>query len=150
MTNNDILQKIQDTLDLSDQKMVEIFILGGLSASHELLHKWQKKSDGPDNQNCKDLEFANFLNGLIIEKRGKKEGAEPKLEKILTNNIIFRKLIIAFNLKADEVVNILELAGFQISKYELSALFRKPNHKNFRECKLKVLKSFLIGVQLKS
>jgi len=36
-----------------------------------------------------------------------------------------------------------------ISKHELSAFFRKPGHKHYRECKDQVFRNFLNGVQLK-
>jgi uncharacterized protein YehS (DUF1456 family) len=86
---------------------------------------------------------------LIIDKRGKKEGPQPKPEKHLTNNIIFRKLKIALDLKADDVLDILDLANLRISKHELSALFRRSDHKHYRICKDQILRNFLKGVQLK-
>jgi len=52
-------------------------------------------------------------------------------------------------LKADDVLDIMNLANLRINKYELSAFFRKPYHKNYRICKDKILRSFLEGVQLK-
>ena len=64
-------------------------------------------------------------------------------------NSVFRKLKIALDLKADDVLDILGLANLRISKHELSAFFRKPDHKHYRECKDQVLRSFLKGVQLK-
>jgi len=86
---------------------------------------------------------------LINDKRGKREGAQPEPEKLLNNNIIFMKLKIALNLKAEDVLGILELAEFRISKHELSAFFRKPGHKHYRECKDQILRNFLQGMQLK-
>jgi uncharacterized protein YehS (DUF1456 family) len=59
------------------------------------------------------------------------------------------KLKIALNLKAEDVLGILELAEFRISKHELSAFFRKPGHKHYRECKDQILRNFLQGLQLK-
>ncbi len=59
------------------------------------------------------------------------------------------KLKIALNLKAEDVLDILELADFRISKHELSALFRRPGHKHYRECKDQILRNFLTGMQLK-
>jgi uncharacterized protein YehS (DUF1456 family) len=59
------------------------------------------------------------------------------------------KLKIALNLKAEDVLEILELAEFRISKHELSAFFRKPGHKHYRECKDQILRNFLQGMQLK-
>jgi len=149
MNNNDVLRRVRYILDFNDNKMVDIFASAGLEVSREQIILFLKKDDDPDYLNCKDSEFAVFLNGLINEKRGKKEGAEPKIEASLTNNIVFRKLIIAFNLKADEVIKILELADLRVSKHELSAFFRKPDHKNYRECKSQILRNFLMGLQLK-
>ena len=65
------------------------------------------------------------------------------------NNIILRKLKIALDLKAEDLVDILQLADFRMSKSELSAFFRKPGHKHYRECKDQVLRNFLKGMQLK-
>ena len=56
---------------------------------------------------------------------------------------------IALNLQSDDVLNMLALADLKISKHELSAFFRKPDHKHFRPCKDQVLRNFLKGVQLK-
>jgi len=59
------------------------------------------------------------------------------------------KLKIALNLKAEDVLEIMGLAGFCLSKHELSAFFRKPDHKHYRDCKDQVLRTFLKGMQLK-
>lgn len=135
--------------DFNDSKMIEIFDLANLDVSRAQVSDWLKKEDDPAYQNCTDIKLAIFLDGLIIYKRGKKEGPQLKPEKRLTNNIIFRKLKIALDLKADDVLDILGLANLRISKHELSAFFRKPDHKHYRECKDQVLRSFLKGVQLK-
>jgi uncharacterized protein YehS (DUF1456 family) len=108
-----------------------------------------KKDDDPDFQSCSDSELAIFLNGLIIDRRGKKEGPLPVPEKRLTNNVIFRKLKIALDLQAEDILEILESVDVKISKHELSAFFRKPDHKHYRECKDQVLRNFIHGVQLK-
>ncbi|MGB0468898.1 MAG: DUF1456 family protein, partial [Pontibacterium sp.] len=90
-----------------------------------------------------------FLNGLINEKRGKKEGPTPEPERRLTNNIVFRKLKIAFNLTAEDILDVMALADLRMSKHELSAFFRKDDHKNYRECQDQILRNFLSGLQLK-
>ena len=56
---------------------------------------------------------------------------------------------IALDLKADDVLGILGLAEFRISKHELSACFRRPDHKHYRSCKDQLLRNFLKGGQLK-
>ena len=86
---------------------------------------------------------ANFLNGLINDRRGKKDGPQPDPEPRLNNNIIFRKLKIALDLKVEDVLEILALTDVYISKHELSAFFRKPDHKHYRVCKDQILRNFL-------
>ena len=149
MTNNDILRRIRYTFDFSDSKMIALFALTDHEVSREQISNWLKRDDDPAYQNCSDILLATFLNGLIIDRRGKKEGPQPVPEKRLTNNIIFTKLKIALNLKAEDILGILGLNGFRLSKHELSAFFRKPGHKHYRECKDQCLRSFLKGVQLK-
>ena len=95
------------------------------------------------------MDLAIFLNGLINDMRGKKDGPQPEPEKSLSNNAIFMKLKIALNFKADDVVKILAMADVKISKHELSAFFRRAGHKHYRECKNQMLRNFLKGLQLK-
>lgn len=150
MTNNDILRRIRYIFDYSDKKMIAIFSIADYRTGREQLDAWLKREEEPEYQNCSDLQLAVFLNGLIIEKRGKKEGPTIQPEKRLNNNIIFRKLKIALNLKDDDILEIMNLANLRLSKHELSAFFRKPGHKNYRECKDQVLRNFLKGIQIKN
>ncbi len=147
MTNNDILRRLRYTFDYNDTKMMAIFELAGHPATREEISAWLKKEDNPDYKNCGDSVFAKFLNGMITHHRGKREGAPPVAETKLTNNIIFRKLKIALDLKAEDVIELLALADTKISKHELSAFFRKPGHKHYRECKDQILRNFLKGAQ---
>lgn len=149
MTNNDVLRRIRYTFNFDDTKMIAIFGLAGLEVTRAEVSDWLKKDDDPDYKSCNDVTLATFLNGLIIEKRGKKDGPQPVPETSLNNNIIFRKLKIALNLQAEEVLALIKQADFSMSKHELSAFFRKPDHKHYRKCKDQVLRYFMKGVQLK-
>lgn len=149
MTNNDILRRIRYIFDLSDSSMIAIFGSADYQVTREQISDWLKKEDDPAYQKCSDTKFAIFLNGLINDKRGKREGAQPAPEKRLNNNIIFVKLKIALNLKAEDILEIMALANFPIGKHELSAFFRKPGHKHYRECQDQILRNFLQGAQLK-
>jgi len=149
MTNNDVLRRIRYTFNFDDTLMIAIFGLGGLEVTRAQISDWLKKDDDPDYQKCNDTQLATFLNGLIVEKRGKKDGPQPEPESSLSNNIIFRKLKIALNLQADDVLKLVNQGDFRMSKHELSAFFRKPGHKHYRECKDQVLRYFLKGMQLK-
>ena len=108
-----------------------------------------EKDTDPDYQGLYDIDLAAFLNGLIIDLRGNKDGQLPIPENKLNNNIIFRKLKIALNLKDFEIIDILALANLRISKHELSAFFRKPNQSQYRLCKDQILRNFLHGLQKK-
>ncbi|RSD30191.1 DUF1456 family protein [Vibrio pectenicida] len=147
MTNNDILRRVRYTFDLKDNVMTEIFSLADFNVEGEQVTSWLKKEDDESFVELSDTELAIFLNGLINFKRGKREGEQPKPEEKLSNNIVFQKLRIALNLKAEEILDILKLADFRLSKHELSAFFRKPENKHYRECKDQVLRNFLLGLQ---
>lgn len=149
MTNNDVLRRIRYTFDFSDPKMVAIFGAADLQVTKEQVNSWLKRDEDPEFQPCSDTQLASFLNGLINDKRGKKEGPQPQPEQKLTNNIIFNKLKIALDLKSDEILEIMVLANLRMSKHELSAFFRKPSHKNYRECKDQILRNFLSGVAIR-
>lgn len=148
MINNEILRRIRDIFEYSDTKLIDIFRLGGSQTTQEQLAAWLTTEKGNMPETCEDPELAMFLNGLIIELRGKKEGSKPRQETVLTNNMIFMKLRIALDLQADEVLDMLAMTELVLSRHELSALFRNPRHKHYRECPDQTLRQFLAGVQL--
>ena len=149
MTNNDVIRRLRYIFDFDDSKMIAIFDAAGYEATREQISNLLKKEEDPDYKECSDNVLAIFLNGLINDRRGKKEGEQPEPEDKLTNNIIFTKLKIALNLKADEILDLLNMVDVDISKHELSAFFRKSTHKNYRSCQDQILRKFLKGMQLK-
>ncbi len=149
MTNNDVLRRLRYTFDFSDAKMIAIFASADQEVSREQISDWLKQDDDPAFQNCSDKLLATFLNGLINDRRGKQEGEQPVAEQRINNNIIFRKLKIALDLKAEDILEILTQVDVTISKHELSAFFRKSGHKHFRACKDQILRNFLNGLQLR-
>ncbi|SKB27144.1 DUF1456 family protein [Maribacter arcticus] len=64
----------------------------------------------------------------------------------MTNNDIFKKLRVALKFRDDEIVEILQLVDFKISKSELGAFFRNEEHPNYMECGDQVLRNFLNGL----
>ena len=149
MTNNDVLRRIRYAFDFNDSKMIDIFGLADLEVTREEISDWLKKDEDPAFKEISDTQLAIFLNGFINDRRGKKEGVQLEPEKRINNNIIFRKLKIALDLKSEDVLEILALTEVAISKHELSAFFRKPKQKHFRKCKDQILRKFIEGVQLK-
>jgi len=149
MTNNDILRRIRYAFDFSDRKMIALFAAAELEVTREQVSAWMKKDDDPDLQDLETPLLATFLNGLINEKRGKREGPQPKPEQRLSNNIILRNLKIALNYRDADLLEIIALGCQGLSRHELSAFFRKPDHKHFRLCMDQVLRNFLTGLALK-
>jgi len=149
MQNNDIFRKLRYIFDLNDTQVAHIFSLADYTFSKEQVMNWLSKDDHPNFTEITDKEFAIFLNGLIIHKRGKKEGAAPEIESSLNNNIILRKLKIALNFKNEDVLDVLKKADLMISKHELSAFFRHPKQNQYRICKDQILRNFLMGLQLR-
>jgi len=149
LINNDILRRIRYIFDISDSKMIAIFQLADRQVTREQIIGWLKKEEDPLFKKFNDLLLATFLNGFISEKRGKRDGPQPKPEKRLNNNMILLKLKIALNLKSEDILDIAHLAKLSISKHELSAFFRKPTHKHYRDCKDQFLRNFLSGLQHK-
>lgn len=149
MENNDILRRVRFAFDLSDSQMIEMFKLADYNVTRAEISDWLKKDEDPAFQQMNDSKLALFLNGFIIDKRGKKEGPTPPAESMLNNNIVFRKLKIALSLDDTGVLEILELANMKISKHELSALFRSPTSTQYRRCNDQILRNFLHGLQLK-
>lgn len=149
MDNNDILRRMRYILEYDDDKMIKMFALAGKEVTRAEVSSWMKREDAEDYLPFRDINLAYFLNGVIIKKRGKREGPLPKAEKSLTNNMIFRKIKIAFNFRDDDILSIFKLVDFNISKHELSAIFRKPGQSQYRACKDQFLRNFLMGLQLK-
>ena len=149
LTNNDILRRLRYTFNFNDKKMVEIFALADFIVTREQVAQWLKKEDDEGYVNCTDQQLAAFLNGFINEKRGKRAGEQAKPEKKLTNNLILTKLKIALNLKAEDIIELLQQVDFRIGKAELSAFFRKPDHRHYRQCKDQFLRNFLKAIQEK-
>jgi uncharacterized protein YehS (DUF1456 family) len=149
LLNNDILRRIRYTFDMNDKTVIATFKEGGFEVTREQMSNWLKRDDDPQFETCNDTEFAAFLNGFIIKKRGKKDDQIPQPESRLNNNMILRKLKIALNLKDVDLLELLNVSQFPLSKHELSAFFRKSDHKNYKKCQDQVMRNFLRGMQTK-
>lgn len=149
MTNNDVLRRLRYMFKFTDLKMIEIFKQCEYEVSISDVTLWLKKEEDPLQVEISDLELATFLNGLIIEKRGKREGPQPEAEVRLSNNMILRKMKIACDLKADDILDMCNAINKTIGKHELSAFFRKPDHRSYRPCMDQYLRNFFNALQLK-
>ncbi len=65
---------------------------------------------------------------------------------MLSNNDILKKLRVALSLRNDDIIEILSLVDFEISKGALGDLFRNEDHPGFVEAGDQVLRNFLNGL----
>lgn len=152
MTNNDILRRLRYALDISNPVMIKTFKLSGHEIDQSALTALLKKEVEEGYVECSDKVMELFLDGLIVHRRGRKEtapGQAKKSDSPLTNNAILKKLRIALELKEDDMIGILKLAGVTMSGHELTALFRKEGHRNYKECGDQFMRSFLKGLTVR-
>jgi uncharacterized protein YehS (DUF1456 family) len=110
------------------------------------MNAYIKSEDEPGYEPCPQKTMSQFLNGLIYFKRGKDETRPALQDELPTNNVVIKKLRVAFELKDDDILTFLTKAGFSISKTELSAFFRKEGHHNYRQVGDQFLRNFLKGL----
>lgn len=149
MIHNDVLRRLRFALAINDTAAIGIFKMVEYDMDIEYLHAIMKKEDEEGYLPCRDKIIALFLDGLIIKNRGKQEGQMPRVLEAgerLSNNEILRKLRIAMSYKDEDMIDVLKLANFRMSKGELSAFFRKPDHRNFKPAGDQVVRNLLQGM----
>lgn len=152
MLHNDILRAIRYMLDLSDAKVVELVKLADPDylLEKEDVQAMLLRPEDPGYQTCSTPVLARFLDGLVIHCRGRDDSQPPRPpEKRITNNVVLKKLRVAFELKDVDMHAIFDAVGLPVSKPELSALFRQPDHKNFRACGDQMLRNFMKGLTMR-
>ncbi|MBY0223389.1 DUF1456 family protein [Sporosarcina aquimarina] len=161
LNNNDILTRLRYALDIKDTAMVEIFELGGMETTKEEVQKMLSKSkedEAQENEYVKEVNntmLESFLNGFVSLKRGVQD-IKPENEQnqfLMTdrnvNNILLKKMKIALSLTSEDMLEILQDAGVNLSKSELSAVLRKEGHRNYKECGDRYARNFLKGLALR-
>jgi len=156
--NNYCLRRLRYGLNFNDKMMLKLFLLANYQLSLAELKGYLAKEDAKEFVPLPDYLLLIFLDGLIIHKRGKREN-EPEITQVervslakkqrLTNNLVVNKIKIALSLTTESLIDILNLADFRISKSEISAFFRNPNHRNYRECGNQFLRNLLTGITIK-
>lgn len=147
MINNNVLRSVRYMLSINDAKMVEIIKLDNVDVEISAMATYVLKEGEPGFAKCPGEVMAHFLNGLVFFKRGKGDTLPaPEIELPITNNLVLKKLRVAFELKDTDLHQIFSAVDFRISKSELSALFRKVGTKNYRPCGDQMLRYFLKGL----
>jgi uncharacterized protein YehS (DUF1456 family) len=144
VTHNDVLRSVRYLLNVGDGVLADIVRLAGGEVSKADMTAFLKAEDEEGYRPCGDQLMAYFLNGLVIYKRGMDPSrpAQP-LEVPVTNNTALKKLRVAFELKDSDIIALMEKSGLRVSKAELGAFFRRPDHRNYRECGDQFLRNLL-------
>jgi len=147
MTHNDVLRSVRYLLDVGDATLGDIVRLGDGKVTQADLVAFLKKEDEAGYRECDDRTMGHFLAGLIIYKRGKDPRRQPQPVALpVTNNAILKALRVAFELKDSDMIALVEKTGMRVSKPELSAFFRRPDHRNYRDCGDQILRRLLRGL----
>ena len=150
MRKDDIIKSIRYILNIGDGEVAEILKLAGYKPSREeIAYIFEEPAEGKDKIDITHELTAYFLDGLIFYKRGKsdKHPQQPIITPV-TNNMVMKKLRVAFTLREDEILEILKKTGFTISASELNALFRNKSHRNYQPAGDQVLRYFLKGLTM--
>ena len=151
MTNNNLLRRLRYALKLNGETIAGLCTLGGHEIGPIDVLKLLKKEEETGFVICDDTVMGAFLDGLIISRRGAhdpKPGSAATTDMALNNNLIMRKLRIALELNDEAMLGILGKAGVQLSKSELSAMFRTEGHRNYKPCGDQILRNFIQGLTL--
>jgi len=147
VTKNDIFRRLCKIFKLNAEAAAAVCAAADAEVTKEQVADWLKKPGETGCRSCSDRDLAIFLNGLINSRRGRKDGPQPEPEEQLSYNMIFNKLKIALNLQAEPLLAMMQEEGLEMSKHELSALFRKVDHKHYRPCSQQQLSAFLRGIE---
>lgn len=151
MNYNDVLKRLRYALRLSDGDMLELLALGGRPTAAPALAAWFRKEEEPGYAECDMASLSALLDGLVVKRRGPREAApgvapvQPRVE-LLDNNLVLKKLRVALELREEDLMAIMRHAGVEVSKGELSALFRRRDQKNYKPCLDQFLRNFLAGL----
>lgn len=168
MDTNDINRRVRYALSLDDGDVLELLSLAQFPATASLVSAWRLKEADDGFAPCPPDALESMLAGLITQRRGP---VEPVLHKeagsgssvgssvkrtvsdntarppgVVDNNALLKQLRIALSLKTDDVQELIVAGGGKLSKSEVSALFRKPDARNYRRCGDQVLRWFLNGL----
>ncbi|MDP2815978.1 MAG: DUF1456 family protein [Rectinemataceae bacterium] len=161
MTTNDILKRIRYAVKMNDETMLGMIEKGGVPVSRRELDSWFLNEEDEGYAECDKVVLSALLDGMIVSYRGVREELSTissdnvvsgKMAfagqdvEILDNNLILKKIRIALELKEEDLIAIMQLSNVNLSKNELTALFRKKGHKNYRECMDQFLRNFLAGL----
>ena len=154
MQNNKVLKRIRYALKFRDKKMKKVFEAGGICIPLEDVNSFLVSDSDPTFKSCTNKHLHCFLNGLIIINREQNKNSPVssnsfvRVSKSNANNLVIKKLKIAFSLTQDDVLNMFKLGGIELSTTEVNGILRGEKSKMYRECGDKYIRKFLKGLAI--
>jgi len=151
MRTNDIFRKLVQSLPLTVEQVQTLFAVSDIDLSDKDIANLLKTDYQPGFEAMPEYILIIFMNNLIDQQRGKKADAQPEVvekHQKISNNDVLKKLRIAFNLHEQDVRDALKLATIELTKSDLSALFRKPGHIHYKACDDGLVLDFIEGLGL--
>ncbi len=150
MDNNTVLRSLRYALNINDNKMAAVFKEADYEIDASKVNSLLKKEIDEGFTECSDDILLKFLDGLIISKRGPRDPSKPALKnEVLNNNLILKKIRIAMEFKEEDMIRTFTNGGYEITKPELSAFFRRRDHKNYKACGDQLMRKFMKGLSVK-
>lgn len=153
MTNNDFLRSFRYALELDPSTLQAFFAESGTQLPLRRVAAMLKDDEEAGFEPLSDDLLNSFLAGVIAAYRGPRPAGDPaqkpEARRPFSNNRILRALRIAFELRDSDVQELMQVAGREVSKAELGALFRREDHRNYQPCGDQFMRAFLRGLGLK-
>jgi uncharacterized protein YehS (DUF1456 family) len=143
MKNSDRFIKICNSLKLETIDIVEMLALSQVEKTEEEVEAIL------DDEAEVDFELVeSFLNGLIVFNRGENNNGKKRVPTTVEdprsiNNVVLKKIKIAFSLDTEGMLELLNEGEIKTSKEKLSSLFRKEGHKSYKYCRDVYINEFL-------
>ena len=149
MIHDEVLRALRLILDADETKLAEVVALADptFDVTPAQLTTYLTDQEDPAHQPVPDALLVRLLDGVVLLRRGRYDTRPQRpFERAVTNNLVLKKLRVAFELKEADLHDLLKTVEVTLSKPELSALFRAPKQKNYRNCPDGLLRSFLLGL----
>lgn len=150
MYPNLVLKRVSALSNFTSRQIVNVFKKANKKITSAEVEQWLEEEGESNYKSLSKENLSIFLNGLIIHHRGSREdGFVPIPDPNLDNNMIFKKLKIAYEIQTDEISPMFRFINRRITKNEVTSFLRGSNHPQYREMKDQYLRNFINALKKK-
>jgi len=144
------LKRVSALSNLTNRQIANVFKKANKKLTSAEVDLWLVDEEDPNHKPLSKVELSVFLNGLIIHLRGPREdGSIPAPDSDLDNNMVFKKLKIAYEIQTDEIAPMFRAINRRITKNEVASFLRGTHHAQYREMKDQYLRNFMSALKKK-